>query len=119
MVALVSRTFEAMVSALAATFSDVAPSCWIAVVVLFHVPGILLLWPRIVWRKNWLFGLIPGRRQIEVTASEGVHVPSRLPEPAVEQEAEHIGGSHDGHGEEHEGEGSAHSDEGHASGETH
>ena len=33
-------------------------------------------------QTNRLFGLIPGRRQIEVTASEGVHVPSRLPESA-------------------------------------
>jgi hypothetical protein len=24
-----------------------------------HLPVILLLWPRIIWRKNWLFGLIP------------------------------------------------------------
>ncbi len=31
-------------------------------------------------QTNRLFGLIPGRRQIEVTASEGVHVPSRLPQ---------------------------------------
>ena len=37
-------------------------------------------------QSNRLFGLIPGRRQIEVTASEGVHVPSRLPEPAVDRE---------------------------------
>lgn len=29
------------------------------VVACLHFPGILLLWPRIVWRKNWLFGLIP------------------------------------------------------------
>ncbi|MHB8901186.1 MAG: flagellar biosynthesis protein FlhF [Thermoguttaceae bacterium] len=32
-------------------------------------------------QMNRLFGLIPGRREIEVTASEGVHVPSRLPQP--------------------------------------
>ncbi len=37
-------------------------------------------------QANRLFGLIPGRRQIEVTASEGVHVPSRLPEPATEMD---------------------------------
>ena len=37
-------------------------------------------------QSNRLFGLIPGRRQIEVTASEGVHVPSRLPEPSTEIE---------------------------------
>ena len=37
-------------------------------------------------QSNRLFGLIPGRRQIEVTASEGVHVPSRLPEPSAEIE---------------------------------
>ncbi len=30
-------------------------------------------------QNSRLFGLIPGPRQIEVTASEGVHVPSRLP----------------------------------------
>ncbi len=35
---------------------------------------------------NRLFGLIPGRRQIEVTASEGVQVPSRLPEQAPDIE---------------------------------
>ena len=28
-------------------------------VMLLHLPVILLIWPRIVWRKNWLFGLIP------------------------------------------------------------
>lgn len=28
-------------------------------VLLLHLPVILLLWPRIVWRRNWLFGLIP------------------------------------------------------------
>jgi len=33
-------------------------------------------------RNNRLFGLIRGPRQIEVTASAGVNVPSRLPEPA-------------------------------------
>jgi flagellar biosynthesis protein FlhF len=33
-------------------------------------------------RLHRLFGLIPGPRQIEVTASSGVNVPSRLPEPA-------------------------------------
>ena len=30
-------------------------------------------------RTSRLFGLIPGSRQIEVTASAGVNVPSRLP----------------------------------------
>jgi hypothetical protein len=29
------------------------------IVLLFHLPFVMLLWPRIVWRKNWLFGLIP------------------------------------------------------------
>lgn len=28
-------------------------------ITLLHLPLILLVWPRIVWRKNWLFGLIP------------------------------------------------------------
>lgn len=28
-------------------------------VLLFHFPLVLILWPRIVWRRNWLFGLIP------------------------------------------------------------
>ncbi|MFK7851412.1 MAG: permease prefix domain 1-containing protein [Akkermansiaceae bacterium] len=28
-------------------------------VTFLHLPVILLLWPRIVWRRNWLFGLIP------------------------------------------------------------
>ncbi len=37
-------------------------------------------------QTNRLFGLIPGRRQIEVTASEGVHVPSRLPQQRPELE---------------------------------
>ena len=25
----------------------------------FHLPVILVLWPRIIWRKNWLFGVVP------------------------------------------------------------
>ena len=29
------------------------------IVVMLHLPAILLIWPRIVWRKNYLFGLIP------------------------------------------------------------
>jgi flagellar biosynthesis protein FlhF len=37
-------------------------------------------------QTNRLFGLIPGRRQIEVTASEGVHVPSRLPKQSADME---------------------------------
>jgi flagellar biosynthesis protein FlhF len=37
-------------------------------------------------QTNRLFGLIPGRREIEVTASEGVHVPSRLPDQARDME---------------------------------
>lgn len=28
-------------------------------VAMFHLPVILLLWPGIVWRRNWLFGLLP------------------------------------------------------------
>lgn len=28
-------------------------------VMLLHLPVILLLWPRIIWKKNWLFGLAP------------------------------------------------------------
>ena len=28
-------------------------------IMFLHLPVILLLWPRIVWRRNWLFGLIP------------------------------------------------------------
>jgi len=35
---------------------------------------------------NRLFGLLRGRREIEVTASEGVHVPSRLPQQPVSAE---------------------------------
>ena len=31
-------------------------------------------------RGRW-FGLLPGARQIEVTASRGINVPSRLPAP--------------------------------------
>jgi hypothetical protein len=26
---------------------------------LFHLPVILVLWPKIIWRKNWLFGVVP------------------------------------------------------------
>lgn len=26
---------------------------------LMHIPFVLLLWPRIIWRKNWLYGVIP------------------------------------------------------------
>ncbi|MHC4400069.1 MAG: flagellar biosynthesis protein FlhF [Planctomycetota bacterium] len=37
-------------------------------------------------RRNRLFGLIPGRRQIEVTASAGVNVPSRLPSQGLSPE---------------------------------
>lgn len=28
-------------------------------VLMLHLPVILLLWPQVVWRSNWLFGLIP------------------------------------------------------------
>ncbi|MFO1486353.1 MAG: permease prefix domain 1-containing protein [Verrucomicrobiaceae bacterium] len=28
-------------------------------IALLHMPLILLVWPGIIWRKNWLFGLIP------------------------------------------------------------
>ncbi|MDG2123269.1 MAG: permease prefix domain 1-containing protein [Verrucomicrobiales bacterium] len=28
-------------------------------IVLIHLPAVLLVWPGIVWRKNWLFGLLP------------------------------------------------------------
>ena len=38
-------------------------------------------------RNRWL-GLLPGPRQIEVTASCGVHVPSRLPTRTTQQPAE-------------------------------
>ena len=31
----------------------------LALFALLHFPVILLLWPRIVWRKNWLFGMTP------------------------------------------------------------
>jgi hypothetical protein len=31
----------------------------VAAIVLVHFPVILLVWPRVVWRKNWMFGLIP------------------------------------------------------------
>ena len=31
----------------------------LSIVVLLYLPAILLLWPRVVWRRNWLFGLIP------------------------------------------------------------
>jgi hypothetical protein len=26
---------------------------------LFHLPVILVLWPKLIWRKNWLFGVVP------------------------------------------------------------
>jgi hypothetical protein len=32
---------------------------FVATIVLIHFPAILFVWPRIVWRKNWMFGLIP------------------------------------------------------------
>ncbi len=35
-------------------------------------------------RGRWL-GLLPGPRQIEVTASRGINVPSRLPTPTREE----------------------------------
>ena len=39
-------------------------------------------------RGRW-FGLLPGPRQIEVTASHGVNVPSRLPrDPCADRPAE-------------------------------
>ena len=31
----------------------------VSIIVLLHLPAILLIWPRIVWRRNFLFGLIP------------------------------------------------------------
>lgn len=31
----------------------------LALIALLHFPVVLLLWPRIVWRKNWLFGVGP------------------------------------------------------------
>jgi flagellar biosynthesis protein FlhF len=48
-------------------------------------PGAAVLHTREV-QTNRLFGLIPGRRQIEVTASEGVLVPSRLPQQTSDTE---------------------------------
>jgi flagellar biosynthesis protein FlhF len=38
-------------------------------------------------RTSRLFGLLPGQRRIEVTASAGVNVPSRLPKSQAEQTA--------------------------------
>jgi hypothetical protein len=31
----------------------------VAIILGLHLPVILLIWPRIVWRKNWLFGMVP------------------------------------------------------------
>ena len=31
----------------------------VLIIALLPMPLILLVWPRIIWRKNWLFGLIP------------------------------------------------------------
>lgn len=31
----------------------------VLIIALLHMPLILLVWPGIIWRKNWLFGLIP------------------------------------------------------------
>ena len=41
-------------------------------------PDAAVLHTREVRRSRWL-GLLPGQRQIEVTASRGINVPSRLP----------------------------------------
>ena len=30
-----------------------------AAVLVLHLPVILIVWPRIIWRRNWLFGLVP------------------------------------------------------------
>ena len=40
-----------------------------AIIMLLHLPAVLLLWPRIVWRKNWLFGLIPAAIALMVVLS--------------------------------------------------
>lgn len=34
-------------------------SAFLAGVLLFHFPMVLVIWPGVVWRPNWLFGLIP------------------------------------------------------------
>lgn len=38
---------------------DYGPSAGMFFALLFHLPVILVLWPRVIWRKNWLFGLVP------------------------------------------------------------
>ena len=48
-------------------------------------PDAAVLHTREVRRSRWL-GLLPGPRQIEVTASRGINVPSRLPARAQKQE---------------------------------
>lgn len=44
----------------------------LAVILLFHVPLIALVWPGIVWRKNWLFGLIPAGLAIVIAVAASV-----------------------------------------------
>ena len=38
-------------------------------------------------RSRRFFGCLPGRRQIEVTASSEVNVPSKLPQPSVAEQS--------------------------------
>lgn len=44
----------------------------LAAVLLFHVPVIIFAWPGIIWRKNWLFGLIPAGLAIGIAMGVGM-----------------------------------------------
>lgn len=62
----------------------------LAGVLLFHLPVILLLWPRIVWRRNWLFGLIPAGLAFLaaiVLAAGGRESSEQILMPRTEEEA--------------------------------
>lgn len=57
-------------------------------------PDAAVLHTREVRKRNW-FGLSTGQPQVEITASCGVHVPSRLPaQAAVEPETPAVGSPH-------------------------
>lgn len=63
----------------------------ICIIVLLHLPAILLIWPRIVWRRNYLFGLIPAGLVLAVTfvfalgGVEGETTSIPIPVEGVEQ----------------------------------
>ena len=59
-------------------------------VLLFHLPIVLFLWPRIVWRRNWLFGLIPAGLAFLVVAFlnvAGIRAEQQFTLPETEKDA--------------------------------